>query len=267
MGIFPTARGFLRAPFLHGCHALAFLSLLSLIPCRTEEELRAATPWFPLAGLFLGLVWTAAGFCLFHYLGSYAALLPPFPALLAAWGWLCLAVWLTRGLHWDGMADLGDACGSGAREERFWQILRDSRMGAFGGMSLFMGLLGQWLCVAAHIQQEHWPALVIAPAWSRITSLWLAATTPPHGDGMLGRIVCASMTPSRLRWSLLWGALLALILLPCGIAWQRLPLLILGQWLLHRWFATTARRHGGISGDFFGAYIESAQLWFLLSLL
>ena len=75
------------------------------------------------------------------------------------------------------------------------------------------------------------------------------------------------MTPSRLRWSLLWGALLALILLPCGIAWQRLPLLILGQWLLHRWFATTARRHGGISGDFFGAYIESAQLWFLLSLL
>ena len=59
MGIFPTARGFLRAPFLHGCHALAFLSRLSLIPCRTEEALRAATPWFPLAGLFLGLVWTA----------------------------------------------------------------------------------------------------------------------------------------------------------------------------------------------------------------
>lgn len=165
------------------------------------------------------------------------------------------------------MADLGDACGSGAENEAFWRILRDSRMGAFGAMSLCLGLCGQGLCTAAHIQQEHWLLLSLAPAWSRTASLWLAATTPPHGDGLLGRIVCAGMSPARLRWGLLWGGCLAAASLLDGTAWQRLPLLLLGQWLLHRWFDVTARRHGGISGDFFGAYIESSQLWFLLALL
>lgn len=267
MSMLSTARGLLRAPFLHGGHALAFLSRLNLIPCRSEEELRAATPWFPLAGLFLGLLWAGGGFCLFQYFARPAGLPSPFPALLAGWGWLCLSVWVTRGLHWDGMTDLGDACGSGAQAERFWQILRDSRMGAFGGMSLCMGLIGQWLCAAAHMQQAHWLLLALAPAWGRTASLWLAGTTPPHGDGMLGRLVCASMTPARLRWSLLCGGCLALLPLLDGLSWQRLPLLCVGQWLLHRWFAATARRHGGISGDFFGASIESAQLWFLLALL
>lgn len=266
MGIFSTARGVLRAPFLHACHALAFLSRLSIVPCRSEEDVRAAVLWFPPAGLILGLLWCAAACCLFLALARLSGLPSPFPALLAAWGWLCCSVWLTRGLHWDGMADLGDACGSGAQEERFWQILRDSRMGAFGGMCLFMGLLGQWLCVAAHIRQGHWAALVLAPVWSRAASLWLAGTTSPHGDGLLGRLVCASMTPTRLRRSLLWALCPALLLLD-GLSWQRLPLLFLGQWLLHRWFAATARRHGGISGDFFGACIESSQLWFLLALI
>lgn len=267
MGIFFTARGKLRALFFPVGHALAFLSRLNLIPCRNEEELRASVPCFPPAGLLLGLFWTAITFCLSAFLTVHGSLPSPFPALLSGWIWVCLAVWLTRGLHWDGMTDLGDACGSGAQGERFWQILRDSRMGAFGGMSLFLGLLGQWLCASAHIQQAQWFLLALAPAWGRTASLWLAATTPPHGDGMLGRLVCASMTPARLRQSLLWGVCFAGASLLAGAKVSGLFLLICGQWLLHRWFAATARRHGGISGDFFGACIESAQLWFLLALL
>ncbi len=267
MSMFSAARGLFRAPFLHGGRALGFLSRLSIVPCRSEKELEDAAPWFPLAGLLLGLLWSAAALALFLALEQNPALLPPLPALLAAWLWLCLSLWLTRGLHWDGMADLGDACGSGARQERFWQILRDSRMGAFGGMALCLGLLGQWLCAAGHAQQGGWLALCLAPAWGRTASLWLAATVPPHGDGMLGRLVCRAMTPARLRWSLFWGLCIAAAPLCAGVSAARLLPLLFGQWLLHRWFARTARRHGGISGDFLGASIESAQLWFLLALL
>lgn len=266
MGLVSLMRGLFRAPFVHACHALGFLSRLNLLPCRSEASLRAATPWFTLAGLILGVVWCAAAFCLFHLLERYTRLPSPFPALISGWAWLCLSVWVTRGLHWDGMADLGDACGSGAQEEGFWRILRDSRMGAFGGMALCLGLFGQGICAAAHMQQEQWLPLALAPAWGRTASLWLAATTPPHGDGLLGRIVCAAMTPARLRWSVLWGGCLALAGLG-GLAWPRLLFLFLGQWAIHRWLAVTARRHGGISGDFLGASIESSQLCFLLALL
>lgn len=268
MGVFSAARAFLSAPFVRACHALAFLSRLNVRSADSEDALRVATPWFPLAGLLLGMLWCAAACCLFHVVAQPSRLPSPFPALLSGWGWLCLSVWVTRGLHWDGVADVGDACGSGERDERFWRILRDSRMGAFGGMSLCLGLLGQGICAAAHIQQAQWLPLALAPAWSRTASLWLAATTPPHGDGLLGRIVCAAMTPARLRWSLLWGLCLATVATLTGDgAWQRLPFLLLGQGALHRWFAMTARRHGGISGDFLGAYIESSQLWFLLALI
>ena len=77
-------------------------------------------------------------------------------AALAAWLWMALEAWSTRGLHWDGLADLGDASGSGAQGERFWAILRDSRLGAFGALHLLLAFGGMWLTVCWHIKAGQW---------------------------------------------------------------------------------------------------------------
>ena len=86
--------------------------------------------WFPLVGLVLG----AIGCLLFWLL----------PNSLSFWSQAVLIVGvgmlLTGGFHEDGLADTADALGGAYDAERVMVILKDSRIGAFGGMALFVAL-------------------------------------------------------------------------------------------------------------------------------
>lgn len=245
--------------------ALSFLSRLVRRPGQTAARFQDCLPAFAPAGATLGCIWTALALAAWQF--AAAADVPPvFCSLAAGWIWTLALLWTTRGLHWDGVADLADACGSGAAGERFWQIMRDSRLGAFGALAVCMGLAGSLLLAAAHLAQGGWPLLILAPAWGRACSLLLAGSAPAQGGGSLGKLVCAAMTPQRVRQQLGWlglAAVLAGLLVP---VWQIL-LLLAGQYLLHRRLCRIALTHGGLSGDFLGASIETAQLWFLLALL
>lgn len=246
--------------------ALSFLSRLPAPPGQTEARFTASLPAFAAAGLTLGLVWALIGLAALTFART-AGVAHPLAELLAGWLWLLALLWTTRGLHWDGVADLADACGSGAVGERFWQILRDSRLGAFGGMALCAGFAGAVLLAAVHIGSGHWMALVLAPAWARACSLLLAASAPAQGGGSLGRLVCGAMTPRLVRAQR--AILIAVLLL---LSLTRLPLvqvllLAAGQYGLHGRLRRVALRRGGLSGDFLGACIEMSQLWFLLAVL
>ena len=77
------------------------------------------------------------------------------------------SVWLTRGLHRDGVADLSDAVGPALDPERFWTILKDSRTGAFGVLGLILAVGGQWVACAGLIEARAFGALVFAPVLGR----------------------------------------------------------------------------------------------------
>lgn len=245
--------------------ALSFLSRLVTRPGQTEERFRACLSAFAPAGLTLGLIWavpTLAAVCF----AAAAGVPPVWRHLTAGWVWTLTLLWTTRALHWDGVADLADACGSGTGGERFWQIMRDSRLGAFGATAVSMGLTGSILLAAAHAAQNNWLLLVLAPLWGRACSLLLAASAPAQGGGSLGRLVCAAMTPRLARQQQGWLALAAVLGGMITPVWQ-ICLLLGGQYLLHCRLRRTALVHGGLSGDFLGAAIETSQLWFLLALL
>ena len=179
--------------------ALAFLSRLAPPrPCNARS-LAACVPWFAPAGLVLGSLYTLAAWLFLTLLSASPATMlfsgAVWPAAaLAAWLWLALELWSARGLHWDGLADLGDACGSGATGARFWEILRDSRLGAFGALSLLLIFSGQWLALTWHLAAGHWLPLVLAPAWGRACAVWLAASAPPRAPKY--RAACARSMPS-----------------------------------------------------------------------
>lgn len=251
----------------HFLDALAFLS--RLVPPRsfTRASLIACVPWFGAAGLALGgLFALAAALALaFFYSLSPGLAAQALGALAAAWIWLGLELWSTRGLHWDGLADLGDACGSGAQGVRFWEVLRDSRLGAFGALSLLLVFSGQWAALAWHLAAGHWLALVLAPAWSRACAVWLAASAPAAEAASLGGLACAGASPALSRAYALAAGLAISSLLALGLSvWQGVALAA-GQYWLTRRLACVARAHGGLSGDFLGAAIELGQLWFLLA--
>ena len=56
--------------------------------------------------------------------------------LLSATLVVALAAWITRGLHWDGLADVADGLGSGAPPEQAREIMRRSDIGPFGVLAL-----------------------------------------------------------------------------------------------------------------------------------
>ncbi len=272
--------------------ALAFLSRLATPKLWNKglaaERMVSALPAYGLVGLVLGIVQSLAAlvFCLAFFTASSAgfALLWP-QAMLGAWNWLGLSVWLTRALHWDGLADLGDALGSGASGARFWEILRDSRLGAFGALWLLIVALGQWLALSWHLalvlapfvqakasgQAElalaHFSALMLAPAWGRAGVIWLASSGTARDAQSLGGMLVSSLATVYPRLNLIYMLLAALSLLGLwllGLSFWRLLLLGGFQFWLTCYLARIARDNGGLSGDFFGAAIESGTLLFLL---
>ena len=104
----------------------------------SPELLRASAAHFPGIGVLVGAV-AAALFALFQ------ALLPdsPFAPLVAAVLSTVATVLLTGGFHEDGLADVADGIGGSYERERALEIMKDSRVGAFGAMALVLALLGK----------------------------------------------------------------------------------------------------------------------------
>ena len=98
--------------------------------------------------------------------------------LLAHMGWtkeplalLCIVVgiWITGGLHLDGLMDTADGLAAG--ENRYLEAMQDSRVGASGVLALTMVLLIQ---LAALIKLDSFApvAIPIATFWGRCAPLW-----------------------------------------------------------------------------------------------
>ena len=84
--------------------------------------------YFPLVGLVVGalsaLIWLIFA--------------PILPASLAAGLAIAVMILATGALHEDGFADCCDGLGGGANQERALEIMRDSRIGAYGAIGLVM---------------------------------------------------------------------------------------------------------------------------------
>ena len=104
----------------------------------SPELLRASAAHFPGIGVLVGAV-AAAVFALLQ------AALPdtPFAPLVAAVLSTVATVLLTGGFHEDGLADVADGIGGSHERERALEIMKDSRVGAFGAMALVLALLGK----------------------------------------------------------------------------------------------------------------------------
>lgn len=234
--------------------ATAFMTRLAPARIHSDEDMAAAVKYFPLVGVVLGGLVTLP----FH-LGLFAT-----SPWIQAWMLAGFSLWATRGLHWDGWADIFDAWGSGERGERFWEILKDSRIGAFGVMALVMGLGGQILLLHEALAVKAYGAVAFSFVLGRALCVGLAYTGRKLArGGGLGRLTLAGATP----WALLVALGLVLVTAPAmrpviGLA----PGLMIGLLGLTELNAL-ARRAGGLNGDFLGAMIVWGELSALMGWL
>lgn len=212
-------------------------------------DLGRAAAWFPLVGLFIGAALFGA-----HWL--FAQLFPPLAASV-----LLVGMWviLTGGLHLDGLADCCDGLLASTSPERRLEILKDPRLGTFGGAGLALHLLLKFSLVhALAVESLPW-VLLFAPVLARWLIL-LVARQPMARPGGMGADFALGLT----RRGYLAAAVLPLALLALG--WPRTLLAAAAAHLLALAVIRLARaRLGGVTGDVMGLTVELGETAVLLA--
>jgi adenosylcobinamide-GDP ribazoletransferase len=216
------------------------------------DSLARAVKFFPLAGMVVGL-----GAALLHLL-----LVPHLPRQAAAFFVLLYLVLVTGGLHEDGLADAADGFGGGTSRENILLILRDSRIGSYGGLALAFSLFGRVILIASLPIAEVPYYLVTAEVLCRWTTLPLSYflgsarnSTTPETDGQGARIARQISTAALISGTI-FSFVVAAILLKSHAPTSILIVIILA-WLTGAYYK---RRIGGVTGDCFGATIQLAQI-------
>ena len=227
-------------------NALGFLTRLG--PSRGLDPNQAAGSLaaFPLVGLVLGLILTAV-----PALGLFSG-----HSQVQAWIMVLAGVWLTRGLHLDGVADLCDAVGAVLDPARFWTILKDSRTGAFGALGLILALTGQRAALSGLIEGRAYGALIFAPILGRTAAVLLGTFSRDLLRPGLGQFFMQIVPEQTLALVLGQTVLLGLFLVPVKAQITAWALMAAGLAVLLR----LGRRVNGINGDFLGAAIVWGEM-------
>ncbi len=231
---------------LNGIHWSGFLSaiqFLTIVPCgrRQPFDARSALPFFPLCGLLIGAILTG--------IHSIAGLWWPEPivAVLDVLG----LVLLTGALHLDGLADTADGLYGHRTPEQALTIMKDSRIGAMGMISVVCCLAAKWAGVA-HLAANDQIWLLLVPAYAR-SSVLLGVKTLPYGRPGGGTGHAFFQAPIRLPdfWGM--GLLIGISML-AGWGFLSLNLAFtLIVFLVLRWYQ---KKIQCITGDMLGAMIE-----------
>jgi adenosylcobinamide-GDP ribazoletransferase len=213
----------------------------------------AAAGWaFPLVGAGIGLV-VGLVFLVASLLG-----LGSWPAALLG---LAAGMLLTGALHEDGFADTLDGLGGGRDPAAKLAIMRDSRLGVFGGLALFLsvGLRAAALAGIAEPVQTGL-ALIAAHAGSRALLPAVLRRLPPARADGLG---AAAGRPSRVVVAVAAAIATGLVLTALGP--RRGGVAIVVAVVTAGFAVRLARRQiGGYTGDVLGAVQQLGEIAILL---
>lgn len=212
----------------------------------------------PVAGALVGLIGAAA-------LGLGLAL--GLPALVAASVALAVLVRATGAFHEDGLADSADGLGGGMTRERKLDIMKDSRIGTFGGAALILSLLIRAAAMAALVPFGFGyaaAALIATAAVSRTAALMPLLLLPPaRDDGLAYRAMIPSAEAVRFAALLACAFLLPPLL--CGATTQRIVFAGLAALAAAYGMTRIAKAEvQGHTGDIAGASQQLAEAAMLL---
>ena len=221
----------------------------------TGAALARATRANPLVGAVIGglgglVFWVASGL----------GLTPLLAALLT----LAATLLLTGALHEDGLADVADGFGGGWDRQRKLDIMRDSRIGTYGGAALFLTLALRAGALAALAEPALVAGALMAAHGAARGFLPLVMISMPlaRAEGL----AAYAETPAKSTAYTAGGLSLALSVICLGLGPGLLALFVAGMtvWV----FRAIARRQiGGYTGDVLGAMEQLAEIAFLLTLV
>lgn len=159
-------------------------------------------------------------------------------------------------LHEDGLSDVADGFGGGRTRERTLEIMRDSRIGAYGAAALLMSALLRWSAIISLVGPSlvFW-SLVAAHAASRaLLPAFMLLLPPARTDGLGAG--AGSVEANAAGIALAIGA--AVLLLSLGLA-GLLACAVLLALVFFGFRRLCLSRIGGQTGDTLGALQQLAE--------
>ena len=239
--------------------ALAFYSRFPVPARLTDVPLLQALPMAPVAGVLIALP-AALVMLIAHAMGAL-------PLLSASLGAVAMIL-ATGALHDDGLADCADGFWGGATRERRLDIMRDSRVGAFGVLALVASLLLKVAILDTALSGGAIFAalsLLAAAAASRAVALYAwTGLAPARTDGLavaVGRPTIGAFR-SALIVAIIVTALLTVWWAPVGFVLAGVAAAAAAKGCA----SLAEAKIGGHTGDVIGASIVVTDLSYLLVL-
>ncbi len=224
------------------------------------------------AAHFAGVGWVVGAVAALVYT-VFVALLPgSYAPLIAACLSTIATVLLTGGFHEDGLADLADGLGGSYDRDRALEIMKDSRVGAFGAMALVLALLTKIALLAALAQLQAWQVVMLvlsSHVISRALPMGLLTLLPHVGDaaGSKSKPLADSISTQALLSNIFWcfGLLPGIFITDVAIEFIAGMGLAFLAWGLMWW--RLSKRLQGFTGDALGATQQVCEIAFLLGAL
>jgi adenosylcobinamide-GDP ribazoletransferase len=225
------------------------LQFLTQLPIRT----RSSTPnhiansyyFYPVIGLLIG-----AGAVLVRRI-----LMIVFPLSFSIAIVLAFLVWISGGLHEDGLADVADAMGGGWTRDDRLRIMKDSRIGAFGASILILALLAKYAALTS-MNAAHLDASIVT---AQILGRW--AFLPM---GYFNRYAQEGLGSEFMKGLSAKAVAVATILSTAGVIVlcrvQGILALAMAAVIIALTSIYFRRRIGGVTGDCFGATFQFVEI-------
>jgi adenosylcobinamide-GDP ribazoletransferase len=239
--------------------ALQFLTRIRLVgePACDEMSFGRSVRFFPLVGMVAGMILLLAA----QLTGGWM------PATVRTVFLVTLGVFITGGLHCDGLMDTADGLFSGRSPERMLEIMKDSRVGSFGVIAIILLLLWKGSLIhdmPASLLGAALVSMMTLGRFAMVLDILYFPYARPEGMGKAFSLYAGK--------GALWASLLAVAGLLGGIYAVMGPFVCwvaavatVGVALFAFWFGNWAmRKVGGLTGDLYGAVTELSELLVLL---
>lgn len=234
--------------------ALQFLTRIHIM--KQEEispgEFGRSVKFFPLVGAVIGIIL----FCGFSLAEGRL------PGHILASLIIAAEIFITGGLHIDGLMDTADGVFSSRPRDDMLEIMKDSRVGAFGVTAFGLYLLIKFSLLLDLPASITGLALLVMPVIGRLAMVMVITFFPYARQDGMGKAFAGFGGGKTLAVALI---ITMVIILPAG----RLAFFAL---LTAGLFAILAGRYitgllGGLTGDVYGAVTELAELVVLAVIL
>jgi len=214
----------------------------------TEEDFSKGIIYFPIVGLVIGALMA----------GLYIGLSALTNIMIASVLVIIFEIFITGGLHLDGLADTFDGLYSYRDKERMLEIMKDSRVGTNGVLILVVNIVLKMVLLIS-IDPDMVPKiLLLMPVVSRLMIVLLSAISKYARNNGMGGFFIGKTTKLQLVVTIVLVLIMHLIYLE-GLFLLGMIIILT---LIYRYHVYS--KIDGITGDVLGATVEMSEVFYLM---